>query len=95
MGVFKESEGEVAILVRNGVWMQVPIYTRDGYLYGKISGGFIRLNSDKSTSATIYKIDAITWTGKLGRDKLGRLCEVTIEGSTPLGPHNLKALGLE
>lgn len=34
MSFFKQVEGEAAVLVENGVYKQVDLYTRDGYLNG-------------------------------------------------------------
>jgi hypothetical protein len=49
MSFFKQVEGEAAIIISNGVYRQCDLYTRDGYLYAKISGGFVRLMADGAT----------------------------------------------
>ena len=50
MSFFKEIEGEAAVIVENGIFKQVALAERDGYLYAKAGGGFIRLHRDGSTS---------------------------------------------
>lgn len=84
MGLFQQVEGEAVVLVDSGVYKQVDIYTRDGYLYAKIGGGFVRLNRDGSTTKHRMRIDTMTWTGSLHSDKLGRLCTDKVESSLPL-----------
>lgn len=42
MSFFKQVEGEAAILVNNGVFSQVDLYSRDGYLFAKHGSGFVR-----------------------------------------------------
>lgn len=73
MSFFKEVEGEAAILVENGLFRQVPLYTRDGYLFAKYGSGFVRLMADGSTTRAKCRLDFMTWEGQLYRDGLGRL----------------------
>lgn len=85
MGLFTQSEGDVAIISANGVFKQVPIYTRDGLLYAAHAGGFIRLKEDGSTSQPKVRLDHLDFDGELHRDELGRLCcPSTDRKSTPL-----------
>lgn len=84
MAFFKEVEGEAAIVVHRGVYKQVPIYTRDGYLYAKVGGGFIRLMSDGSTTKDKTRLDYMTWSGTLKRDTFGRLCTPDVHGARAL-----------
>lgn len=84
MGLFQQVEGEAAILVHNGVYKQVDVYSRDGYLYGKAAGGFVRLNADASTTKAAMRLDTLTWTGTLHRDALGRLCTGLVPGALVL-----------
>jgi hypothetical protein len=49
MGLFVQSEGDVAVIVNNGVYKQVPLFVRDGLLYAAYGGGYIRLKEDGST----------------------------------------------
>lgn len=85
MGFFQEVEGEAAVLVENGVYKQVPLFTRDGFLYAKASGGFVRLMADGATTRTKMRLDFMTWTGPLCRDGLNRLCTDHAAGAKPLG----------
>lgn len=73
MSFFKHVEGEAAILVENGVYRQVDLYTRDGYLYAKSSGGFVRLKADGSTTKAKLRLEHMSWTGGLYRDTFGSL----------------------
>lgn len=96
MSLFQEIEGEVAILVNNGVYKQTPLYKRAGYLYAKLGSGFIRLLYDGSTSVAKVRLETITWSsGLLGKDALGRLAIIgEAPGVHPLGkPHKQKLLG--
>lgn len=74
MGFFQQVEGEAAVLVENGIYRQCDLYTRDGFLYAKAAGGFVRLMSDGSTTKAKLRLDHMTWSGPLHRDALGRLC---------------------
>lgn len=95
--LFQEIEGEVAILSANGVYKQVPLFKRAGYIYAKHGGGFVRLCADGSTSMPKVRIDTITWTnGVLGKDALGRLAIIgEAPGIKPLPTdHKTKLLGV-
>ncbi len=81
MSFFKEVEGEAAVLVENGVFKQVPIYSRDGYLFAKVAGGFVRLMHDGSTTKSKMRLDFMSWEGPLCRDAVGRLCTPEVKGS--------------
>ena len=85
MGLFMEVEGEVAILIEKGVYKQVPLYMRNGYLYAKSGGGFVRLNSDGSTTKPSCRLDTITYDQPMGIDPMGRLCDLAMtEGAKPI-----------
>lgn len=84
---FREVEGEAAIVVHNGVYRQVPVYTRDGYLYAKVGSGFVRLNADGSTTKHQVRLDFLSWTGPLHKDNLGRLCLPEVPKSKRLPEH--------
>jgi len=43
-------EGDHAIIVKSGVYKQVPIARRNGHVYAAVSGGFVQLYADGSTS---------------------------------------------
>lgn len=84
MGFFKEVEGEAAVIVSGGVYKQVPLYTRDGYVYAKTAGGFVRLMADGSTTKDKTRLDYMTWGGSLKRDTFGRLCTPDVIGARAL-----------
>ncbi len=84
MSFFKEVEGEAAVLIENGVYRQVPIFVRDGFLYAKSSGGFVKLMADGSTTKAKMRLDFMSWNGPLYRDALGRLCGEKIAGVVAL-----------
>jgi hypothetical protein len=99
MGLFQEVTGEVAIIVKNGVYRQVPVYMRNGYYYAKFGAGFIRLNADGSTTEATARLETLTADGiqSLAADTLGRLCDpAAVPGAKPL-PQSLtqKLLGIE
>lgn len=95
MGLFQEVEGEVAVLVSGGIYRQVPLYTRNGYLYAKSGGGFIKLNSDGSTTQPKVRIDTLTFEGNLAADPLGRLCLPSTPKSKELQQDKVLLLGLQ
>lgn len=84
MSFFKEVEGEAAILVENGIYKQVPVYTRDGFLYAKVGGGFARIMADGSTTKAKLRLDFMSWSGPLFRDAMGRLCSAEVPGAKAL-----------
>ena len=92
MTFFKEVDGEAAVLVENGVYKQVPIYTRNGFLFAKVSGGFVRLMADGSTSKSKMRLDYMSWEGRLMRDGVGRLCTDEATGAKELDPARVQAL---
>lgn len=94
MGLFKQIEGESAVLYERGVFKQTDLFSRDGFLYAKAAGGFVRLYADGSTSRAHVKIDTLAFGGVLFRDKLGRLCDASVAGASALAqPEAVKLLG--
>lgn len=83
MSFFKQVEGEAAVLVENGVFKQCDVFIRDGYLYARTSGGFVRLMVDGSTSKARCSLDFMSYSSPLAQ-RLGRLCAHGTEGSTEL-----------
>ncbi|SON54303.1 hypothetical protein HDIA_0762 [Hartmannibacter diazotrophicus] len=73
--MFQQVEGECATIVRKGRYKQVPVYTRDGYIFAKEGGCFIRLYADGSTSDPNYRLDNLPWEGPLARNKFGKLVD--------------------
>lgn len=84
MGMFQQVDGENAIIVEGGVFRQADLYTRDGYLYAKTGGGFVRLYADGSTSKAKCRLDVLTFEKTLYADKFGRLCDETATGAKVL-----------
>lgn len=94
MSFFKEVEGEAAVVVQNGVFKQVPLYTRDGQLFVKANGGFVRLYADGSTTVSKMRLDFMSWSGPLYRDKFGKLCTADAPDAIPLPePQSQRLLG--
>lgn len=95
MSFFKQVEGEAAVLVENGVYKQCDLFTRDGYLYAKVSGGFVRLMADGSTSKAKCSLNFMSSGAPLA-SRLGRLCVEGTVGATALPPPAVqKLLGAE
>lgn len=84
MGFFKQVEGVACVLVSRGVFKQTDIYIRDGYLYAKSGGGFIRLHRDASTTQSSVRLDHMSFDGDLFADAFGRLCVAEVAGAKPL-----------
>jgi hypothetical protein len=99
MGLFMPCEGDVAILIENGVFKQVPLYMRNGYYFAKLGGGFVRLNADGSTSKATARLDTMTTEAipSLGVDPMGRLCDIdAVPGAKGLPQQaTQKLLGIE
>lgn len=85
MGLFQQVEGENVVVYENGAFKQTDLYLRDGYLYAKAGGGFVRLYADGSTSKAKCKLDVLTYDKPLFTDKLGRLCDASVQGGRALG----------
>jgi len=84
MSLFKELEGDVAIVASGGVYKQVPIFTRNGYLFAAISGGYVRLKADGSTSKDKLHLVHLETEVPLHKDRLGRLGTGDIPDAKPL-----------
>ena len=70
MAFFQKVEGDAAIIVENGVYKQVDLYTRDGMLYVQSGGGFIRLFADGSTTKAKTRLDFMSFDHGLFKDSL-------------------------
>lgn len=96
MGLFTEAAGQSAVIIEGGVFKQVPVYTRDGYMFAKLGGGFVRLMSDGSTSKPKCRLDYLDFDGTLGTDQVGRLVDASkFENAKALPHQRLVTLGLE
>jgi len=92
MSFFKEIEGEAAILVEGGVYRQVALFERDGYIYAKVGSGFIRLMADGATTKAKMRLDFMSFDKPLYRDGLGRLCTAAVAGAKALEPAKAQLL---
>ncbi len=84
MSLFKVVEGDCAIVMSGGIYKQVPIYTRNGYLFAGVSGGFVRLKADGSTSKPKMLLEHLETELHLCKDKTGRLGTPEIPDAKPL-----------
>lgn len=91
MGFFKQCEGEAAVIVERGIYKQVDVYERDGILYAKTAGGFVRLMVDGSTTKANCRLETIS-VEALRRDNVGRLCNLAHPTAKPLDPPRYAAL---
>ena len=73
MSGFKTREGDFAVVVTNGVYKQVPVAERGGYLFAAVSGGYVRLNVDGSTSKDKLRLDELNVVDEIAMDVMGRL----------------------
>lgn len=71
--LFHKLEDAYAILQRNGLYKQVPLYIRGKYIYAGWAGGFVRL-TQYGTSIPSLCVDGIDAGGnEFDHDKMGRL----------------------
>ena len=92
MGLFTQLEGDAAILVSKGVYKQVPLYARDGVIYAKANGGFIKLNTDGSTSKSDHRLDTLAIEAPLYKGPFGWLRTSGGNGAKPLGSQESERL---
>lgn len=72
--LFTPLEGDTAIIQSGGVFKQLPLYSRNGFLFvGLSSTSFIRLKADGSTSKPNTALVHIETEFHLYQDKIGRL----------------------
>ena len=74
MSGFNKLEGEFAITVSNGVYKQVDVYERNGYLYVAQGSGFIQINHTGGTTSPKVRLDELNIETPIAMSKLGRLC---------------------
>ena len=86
MGLFQCVEGDVAIVSENGVYKQCDLFMRNGYLFAKVSGGFVRLMADGSTSKSRMRLETIVTEKSLGTDGMGRLMDGGADKARLLAP---------
>lgn len=85
MSLFKELEGDVAIVVSGGVFKQVKLFTRNGFLFAAVSGGYVRLKADGTTSKDKLRLEHIETEIDLYKDRIGRLGTEQIPDARALG----------
>ena len=90
--MFKPLEGDSAVLYQNGVFRQVDLATRGGYLFARLGSGYVRLYADGSTSKDGCKIDALSTENPLCRDRLNRICDTSVTGAKSIESKDLLAL---
>lgn len=94
MSLFKELEGDVAIVASGGVYKQVPIFTRNGYLFAAVSGGYVRLKADGTTSKDKLRLVHIETEVELHKGQFGYLGDSEIVDAKPLLPEDTQRLML-
>lgn len=83
--MFQPVQGEAAVMRVKGGFKVADLYERNGYLYAKINGKFVRLMWDGSTTDPNIAIDEMTWDkGTLFHDGTGKLCRVSVPGAKVL-----------
>lgn len=73
MGFKPLTEGDMAIIVTNGVHQQCPLYEFAGGLFAKMGNGFVRLKANGSTSKSGSRLDHLETDAPLWQDKFGRI----------------------
>ena len=74
MSGFNKLEGEFAVTVSNGIYKQVDVYERNGYLYVQQGSGFIQVNHTGGTTSPKVRLDELNIETPIAMSKLGRLC---------------------
>lgn len=73
MAYFRELDGDAAILIRRGVFLQCPLYIQGSNVYARYGAGFVRLANDGSTSSPALRVVSILTDLTLVPDTFGRL----------------------
>ena len=84
MSLFKELEGDTAIVAFRGVYKPAPLFIRNGFLFAAISGGYVRLKSDGTTSKDKLYLVHLETEVALHKDNLRRLGNSQIPDAKPL-----------
>lgn len=85
MSLFKELEGDVAIVVSGGIFKQVKLFTRNGFLFAAVAGGYVRLKADGTTSKDKLRLEHIETELPLFKDRIGRLGTEQMPNAQALG----------
>ena len=78
--MFKKLEGDQVMLSIKGVYKVCDLYEWDGKLFASVSGGFVRLRANGTTTKLDLDIVHMEHEGDLYGDSFGRLCTVSKEG---------------
>ena len=84
--MFSKLEGDVALLVVAGVYKVCDLYEMDGKAFAGVSGGFVRLYENGSTSKPKMQIERVHTDVALYKDRLGRLTFDATRGTSQLVP---------
>lgn len=95
--MFRELEGDTAIIVEGGVYKTGALYEHNGYLFVKINGGYVKVFENGTTSKTNGKqqLDSLQLdvARVLYRDPQGRIMVNQINDKvTPLEPAKVAKL---
>lgn len=82
--MFKRIDDDEAVIVENGVFRPAEVYERDGLLFVKAKGGFVRVKADGSTSHPNVRVETLAREGPLYKDAFGRLAVSMADGRKPV-----------
>lgn len=82
--MFKKLEGDRAMILQGGVFKECDLYSFNGGLFAKASGGYIRLKADGTTSKEGVRLHHIEYDEPLFQDRFGRLSVECREGFKPV-----------
>ena len=78
---FKAIDDATAVIIKGGVYQEVPLAERNGRLFAEISKGrFVLLRSNGSASLATLRIETLEIDTPLFKDQFGRLCVSPGEG---------------
>ncbi len=85
---FIQVEGGMAVVASKGKYMQVPVYTRNQYLFLKIGSGFVKVYANGSTTVEGLRLDELSTDIDLWADRFDQL---RTEASADRKPVQLQA----
>ena len=97
MSGFRQREGDFAITSSGGVYKQVDVFERDGFLYVRHGSGFVQVSYDGSTTKATVRVDELNLLdGSLVCNATGRLAfaEANVAGARTLPADRAAKLGL-
>lgn len=81
MSSFKHIEGDYVVVVVGGVFKQVDLAERNGFLFAKTAGGYVQLRADGGTSKPGTRFVELSYEEPLWRSALGKLCVADTPGA--------------